>query len=630
MKQGSRYGRRYLRRLSLEAAADVFLSRAAGTAAETETVASAAALGRVTAESAAARHPAPFYHSSAMDGLAVEAEATFGASEKAPARFQVPSEASWVDTGDPMPPGRDAVVVSEEIHFREDGTAEVHHPLSPGDNVRVTGQEIAAGEMVLPSGWRIGPGDIGALLAAGVTEVAVRRKPRVLIVPTGSEMILPGEPLQHGKVVEFNSRIVAAMVEEEGGEATVSEVLPDDRVRLGAALREGAGRADILVVLAGSSAGTEDYTPLAIGDEGELLVHGVNIAPGKPTALGIVGGRPVIGLPGYPVATALSSRLFLQPLVRKLLGAPDPVPVRMKAVLPKAMPSRLDSREYLRVRLGRVGERTFAYPLPRGSAAILSWARAQGLVTVPEGVEGIPAGEEVEVEILRGLPDLERTVVLSGSHDLMLDILEDELRRRGIPLLASAVGSLGGLLALRDETAHLATSHLLDPESGTYNTPYIERYLAGRAVRRVGVVSRQQGLMVMPGNPKGLRSWKDLGRPDITFVNRQKGSGSRVLLDYRIAEAGVAPEKVRGYGREEYTHWAVAMAIKSGLADGGLGILSAASIMGLDFVPLEEEEFDLLIPEEHLSHPGIEAIVDILSSQRFRQRVVSLGGYRFR
>lgn len=633
MTRKSRFGRRYLRRRSLDEAREIFFAAAVDTEAarrRAETVPTAEALGRVTAATVAARHPAPFYHSSAMDGLAVAAEQTFGASEQNPVSFTVPGEALWVDTGDPIPEGRDAVVVSEEIHYREEGKAEIFRPLAPGDNVRVTGQEIATGEMVLPSSWKVGPADVGALLAAGVTEVAVKSRPVVAILPTGSEMIRPGDPLVRGKVVEFNSEIVAALVRGEGGEPRIEPPLPDDREKLTAAIGEASETADVVVILAGSSAGTEDFTPGAIGEKGELLVHGVNIAPGKPTALGLVGGRPVIGLPGYPVAMALSARLFLQPLLRRLLGLADPVPETTRAVLPKAIPSRLDSREFIRVRLGKVGRTTYAYPLPRGSAVILSYSKAQGLVSVPEGIEGVPADEEVEVELLRGLPDLERTVVLSGSHDLLLDILEDEMRQQGFTLIASAVGSLGGLFSLRDGTAHLATSHLLDAESGEYNTPFVERFLSGREVRRVSAVFREQGLMVLPGNPKNVSGWKDLGRPDVSFVNRQKGSGSRVLLDFRLAGAGVAPGEVRGYGREEYTHWAVAMAVQSGLADTGLGIRSAATTMGLDFVPLEEEEFDFLIPGEHLANPGIEVLQTILSSEGFRRRVVELGGYRFR
>jgi putative molybdopterin biosynthesis protein len=565
-----------------------------------------------------------------MDGLAVAAEKTFGASENTPVSLAVPGEAVWVDTGDPIPEGKDAVIVSEEIHYREEGRAEIHRPLAPGDNVRVTGQEIATGEMVVPSGWKIGAADIGALLAAGVAEVEVRVRPRVVILPTGSEMIRPGEPLVRGKVVEFNSEIAAALVREEGGSPRIEPSLPDDREELAAAIARASSAAEAVVVLAGSSAGTEDFTPSAIADRGELLVHGVNIAPGKPTALGLVEGRPVIGLPGYPVAMILSARLFLQPLIRRLLGLTDPVPATMSALLPKAVPSRLGSREFVRVRLGKVGEATRAYPLPRGSAAILSYSRADGLITVPEEAEGLPAGQKVEVELLKGVPDLERTVVLSGSHDLLLDILEDEMRRKGFSLVTSAVGSLGGLFALRDGTAHLATSHLLDAESGTYNTPYVTRFLAGKSVEMIRSVFREQGLMVLPGNPKAVKGWKDLGRPDLSFVNRQKGSGSRVLLDYRLAGAGVDPARVRGYGREEYTHWAVAMAVRSGLADTGLGIRSAASTMGLDFVPLEEEEFDFLVPEEHLEHAGVRLLREVLSSERFRRRVSDLGGYRFR
>ena len=631
--QEPRFGRRYLKRQSLDDALRLFFDRAlaGGTGLSgAERVPAADALGRVTASPAAARHPAPFYHSSAMDGLAVAAADTFSATEVSPVTFRIPEDALWVDTGDPMPAGKDAVVVSEEIHYRDESRVEVFRPLAPGDNVRVTGQEIATGEMVLSSAWRISPADIGALLAAGVTEVSVLPRPRVRILPTGSEMIRPGDPLEVGKVVEFNSEIVSGLVREEGGLPTIEPPLADDRKDLGEALEALSAGSDVIVVLAGSSAGTEDFTPRAIGDRGELLVHGVNIAPGKPTALGMVKGCPVIGLPGYPVAAVIAARLFLQPLLRRLQGLADPLPSTMSALLPRAVPSRLDSREFIRVRLGQVGGKTYAYVLPRGSAAILSYSRAQGMVGIPEGTEGLPAGEEVDVELLRGRPDLDRTVVLSGSHDLILDTLEDEMRRRGFTLLASAVGSLGGILALRDGTAHLATSHLIDPETGEYNTAYISRFLAGREVRRIGLVHREQGLIVAPGNPKNLRAWADLGRPGVSFVNRQKGSGSRVLLDCRMSEAGLGGEQISGYEREEYTHWAVAMAVRSGLADVGLGIRSAATTMGLDFIPLEEEEFDFLVPEEHISHQGVRTILDILGSETFRKRVLALGGYRFR
>lgn len=625
-------GRRYLRRLGPDEARRLFLSRFRGAdaACRAETIPVPDALGRVTARAVAANQPAPFFHSAAMDGLAVAAERTFAASETAPARFSVPGEAAWIDTGDPLPEGADAVVPSEELHWRDDGSVEIHGPAAPWANVRVTGQEIATGEMVLPSGWRIEPADIGSLLASGVTHVDVARRPLVAILPTGGELIRPGAKLEIGKVVEFNSEIAAGIVRREGGEPAVGAFVPDDLSRLREALREAAAAADVVVVLAGSSAGSEDYTPQAIELEGELVAHGVNIAPGKPTALGFVAGAPVIGLPGFPVAAVISARLFLEPLLRALLGVPETAPPVQRAVLPRAVASRLDAREYVRVRLGSVGGTTYAYPLPRGSAAIFSYTRAQGLVVVPEGVEGLASGAVVDVEILREPPDLARTAVLIGSHDLLIDVLEDELRGRGVTLLASATGSLGGLLALKDGTAHLATSHLLDPQTGTYNRAYLERHLPGRRLRQVHLVWRQQGLMVAPGNPKAIRGWSDLGRPGVRFVNRQRGSGSRVLLDVRLAGAGVDPTSVEGYRREEYTHWAVAMAVRSGLADCGLGILSAAAAMELDFVPLEEEEFDLVIPEENLGHPAVEALLETTRSERFRERVLALGGYRLR
>ncbi len=631
MSDGGGRGRRYLRRLGVDEARQLFFERiSVPVPRAAETVPTPDALGRVTAVTVGARQPAPFYHSAAMDGIALAAERTYSASETSPVRLAVPGDAFWVDTGDPVPEGCSVVIPSEELHWRDDGSVEIHGPAAPWEHVRVTGQEIATGEMVLPSGWRIGPADIGSLLAAGLTQVAVARRPRVLVLPTGTELIRPGAALEIGKVVEFNSEVVAGLVRESEGAAVIGEAVPDDLDRLRVAIRAGAAVSDIVVVLAGSSAGSEDFTPRAIELEGELIAHGINIAPGKPTALGIVAGKPVIGLPGFPVAAIVSARLFLAPLVRLLLGLPEPVAPRLAAVLPRAMPSRLDVREYLRVRLGRVGGRTFAYPLPRGSAAIFSWTKAQGLVVIPEAVEGLEAGAEVAVEIIREMPDLESTVVLIGSHDLLIDVLEDELRTRGVTLLASATGSLGGLLALRDGVAHLATSHLIDPASGTYNRTYVTKHLGQRAIRQIGLVFRQQGLMVAPGNPKRIAGWSDLGREDVSFVNRQKGSGSRVLLDYRLAEAGIPPERVRGYRREEYTHWAVAMAVQSGLTDCGLGIYSAAATMGLDFVPLEEEEFDLLLPEEHLTLPAVKTLLETTAAESFRSRVLALGGYRFR
>ena len=629
---GGGRGRRYLRRLGADEAQRLLFERVCTLRPEraVETVPTPEARGRVTAAAVGARHPAPYYHSSAMDGIALAAERTYAASETTPVRLAVPGDAFWVDTGDPIPPGCTVVVPSEELHWREDGGVEIHGPSAPWEHVRVTGQEIATGEMVLPAGWLIGAADLGSLLAAGLTEVAVARRPTVFVLPTGTELIRPGAALELGKIVEFNSEVVAGLVREAGGTAVIGDAVPDDLEVLRATICAAAAVHDVVVVLAGSSAGSEDFTPRAIELEGELVAHGVNIAPGKPTALGVVGGTPVIGLPGFPVAAIVAARLFLAPLVRLLLGLRDPIAPRVSAVLPRALASRLDVREFVRVRLGRVGERTLAYPLPRGSAAIFSWTKAQGLVVIPEAVEGLEAGAEVSVEIIREMPDLEHTVVLIGSHDLLIDVLEDELRARGVTLLASATGSLGGLLALRDGVAHLATSHLIDPANGTYNRSYVAKHLGKRAIRQVGLVWRQQGLMVAPGNPKGIAGWADLGRPDVSFVNRQKGSGSRVLLDYRLAQEGVAPEQVRGYRREEYTHWAVAMAVQSGLTDCGLGIRSAALTMGLDFIPLEEEEFDLLILEEHAAQPSVQALLETAASERFRRRVLALGGYRFR
>ena len=597
-----------------------------------EIVAAERAVGRVTAEPVLARLSSPHYHSAAMDGLAVQAAATFGASEVAPKRLRIGTEAFHVDTGDPLPSGCDAVIMIEDVHFVEPDVVEIVAPAVPWQHVRAVGEDIVATEMILPAHHLLRPVDVGGLLAGGVTEVAVLARPRVAVIATGDEVVEPGSPLEPGHVVDYNSRVLAALVEEWGGQATRMGIVRDDPEALAAAIRRAVLEHRVVALIAGSSAGREDFTAEVIRSLGTVLVHGVATRPGKPVVLGEVAGRAVIGVPGYPVSAVLAAELFLKPLLFRLLGRVPPARPRATAALSRRVVSAVGVEEFVRVKLGQVGDKIIATPLARGAGLITSLIRADGILRVPAAAEGLEAGQRVEVELLRSPEEIAQTTVIIGSHDLALDVLADLLRRRypAAGLSSAHVGSLAGLLALRRGEAHAAGTHLLDEETGEYNVPYVRRLLPDTPVVLVNLAYREQGLMVRPGNPKGIHDIADLARPEVRFVNRQKGAGTRVLLDYKLRQLGLGPDQIRGYENEEFTHMAVAVAVASGRADAGLGILAAARALNLEFVPVLQERYDLCFLKAYWDQPVVRRVLDVLHSAEFRERVAALGGYDLR
>jgi putative molybdopterin biosynthesis protein len=561
--------------------------------------------------------------------VALRAVDTVGASETNPLRLRLGDQAVWVDTGDPLLPGLDAVVMIEHVQDLGQGDIEIMQAVAPWQHVRPLGEDIVATELVLPAGHLLGPFDLGAIAAAGHTQVEVHRQPRVAILPTGTELVAPGAELKPGDIVEFNSIMLAAQVQQWGGVATRLPPVADQLETIKERVAQALESHDVVVVNAGSSAGSEDYTASVVRELGELVIHGVAIRPGHPVVLGVGQGKPVLGIPGYPVSAVLTAELFLQPLLCRLLGQPVPERPRAEATMTRKVLSPMGEDEYLRVKLGQVGDRLVATPLQRGAGVIMSLVRADGLVRVPRLCEGVHAGATVEVELLRRPEEVRRTIVAIGSHDLTLDLLSTFISQRqpGVSLSSSNVGSLGGLIALQRGEAHLAGSHLLDEETGEYNLAYVQRYLGGRAVRIVNLVYRDQGLIVRPGNPRGITSLEDLLRPDVQFVNRQRGAGTRVLLDYRLKTMGVDPARVRGYEREEYTHLGVAAAVMSGSADVGLGILAAARALHLDFVPQLRERYDLVIPAEYYDSDLLAPLLAVIRSQEFQRAVQALGGY---
>ncbi|MEW6218080.1 MAG: molybdopterin biosynthesis protein [Thermodesulfobacteriota bacterium] len=598
-----------------------------------ETVPADQALGRVTAEAVFARQSAPFYHGAAMDGIAVRVRETVGASEASPVRLVEGRQFVAVNTGHPLPDGFDAVVMIEDVQPVGEDAVEIVAAATPWQHIRAIGEDIVATELVLPEGQRVRPVDLGALLATGCGEVAVRRQARVAILPTGSELVEPGAPVRPGNIIELNSRIIAGLVAEWGATPWRLPITPDDPARLRQAVACAAAEHDLVLVNAGASAGSEDHTARVLAELGEVVVHGVNIKPGKPVILATVAGKPVIGLPGYPVSTFLCLRLFVRGIIDLLHGCPSLPPERAFAVLSRPLASRLGVLELVRVKLGRVGDKLLATPSGRGAGAVMSLVQADGILAIPPGAEGIGAGETVEVELLRPQHEVENTLVMIGSHDNALDVIANLLhRQRPYCRLASAhVGSLGGIMAIRRGEAHCAGSHLLDEASGEFNVPYLERHLPGLPLVLVNLAFRQQGLLVRPGNPLGITGFADLVRPEVRFINRQRGAGTRLLTDLHLKRLAIEPAAVAGYQREEYTHMAVASAVATGAADTGLAIRAAAVALGLDFLPVAEERYDLIIPKAHLAEAKVQALLAILrESRELRQTLASLGGYDLR
>lgn len=595
----------------------------------TEEIPASDALGRMSARAVYARLSSPHYAACAMDGIALSAERTFGATLTTPVLLRE-GEFVRVDTGDPLPEGCDAVVMIEDCEESGDGVT-LRAAATPWQHVRQIGEDLSAGDMILPSYIEIEPAMIGALLAGGVLSLEAIARPRVGIIPTGDEIVPPGGSPKDGDVTEFNSAVFSAMLRRWGAEGVVYPVVPDDPQKIEAALDRAAGECDMVLLCAGTSAGRDDGTAAAIRALGEVCVHGVAIRPGKPAVLGAVGLKPVVGVPGYPVSGIIVLEELVKPVIDRLLMrervSPEAVCVRMG----KKYVSSLKYREFVRAALGYGEDGSLsAVPLGAGAGVITSFTKADCILDVPQNCEGYEAGERAHVRLLKPIERIARTVRILGSHDPLIDEAADELRRQDIRAYvgSSHVGSMGALLAVGRGEAQLGGVHLLDETDGSYNVSYVERFIPDGGVALVECVRRTQGLMVAKGNPLGVRSVADLPN-GARYVNRQKGAGTRVLLDYLLKQSGVSPREIAGYAREELTHTAVAAQIAAGSADCGLGILAAARMYDLDFVPVCEETYDLLVSLSAMENPQVRAFLRVLSSETFLRRLDALGGYAY-
>lgn len=593
-----------------------------------ETIPVAESLNRVTRHATYAKYCSPLFNASAMDGIAVVADKTKTATEVEPVLLKEKDDYVIVDTGDPIHPPYDAVIMAEDLVETEEGVL-IIASAAPWQHVRPIGEDIVAGEMILPSSHKIRPIDVGVLLSAGITEIEVVKKPEVAIFPTGTEIIEPEDQPEDGSIIESNSRMFENMVTEAGGVAHRFPPIIDDYSQIRDSIAEAVGNYDMVIVNAGSSAGTEDYTVHVLRELGKVLVHGVAIKPGKPVILAIVKGKPVIGLPGYPVSAYIGFENFVEPVLALMGQSTLKHREMVTAYISKRLVSSLKHKEYVRVKVGKVGDKMVAAPLARGAGAAMSLVRADGFCVIEQNSEGVEAGEAVEVELYREKKEVENTVVVIGSHDLILDVVADMMPdlHKGMFVSSTHVGSMGGLMALKRREAHLAPIHLLDEQTGKYNVSYIHKLFGTEKMALIKGVGRTQGLLVKKGNPLGIKGIEDL--PGCRYVNRQRGAGTRVLFDYKLKQLSIETSAINGYEREAATHMAVAAAVGSDGADVGMGILSAAKAMDLDFIPVGPEEYDFAIPAEYLELPHIRAFIEILKSEIFHGRMEELGGYSF-
>ncbi len=597
-----------------------------------ETIPTHMALGRITASPIYAKYSCPTFHSSAMDGVAVKAEKTFTAREGNPVFLKKGIDFIPVNTGEPLPSGFDAVIMIEEVQEVDQNTISIEKPAFPWQHVRRIGEDVVATELILPQNHKISPYDIGALLEGGIFELEVWEKPIVYIIPTGDEVLdFEDRPFpKPGQVIESNSQVLGSLARLWGCEVKRVPPVPDDEHKLTEALRDAlASDAHIVVVGAGSSAGTKDFTKSVMEKLGEVLVHGVSMMPGKPSILGVSGSKILVGAPGYPVSAVICFEQLLKPLISWICHIPIPKRYKLPIYLTRSVPSKLGQDEFLRVSIGKVGDKWIGTPLPRGAGMITTLTKAQGIVKIPYNSEGHPKDKMIEAELLVPFEDLESVITCIGSHDNTLDLLANELMGLETPfILASThVGSIGGILALRDGMALMAGAHLFDPESEDFNFVFLKKYAPDIEVAVINLAVRQQGLIISKGNPKNITSIKDLTRKDVRFINRQKGAGTRILLDYLLKKENIDARDIEGYDHEEYTHMAVAVNVLTHTADCGMGIYAAAKSLDLDFIPIIKERYDLLIPKRFLDDPRIGSVLELLKSEDFKKKIEALGGY---
>lgn len=595
---------------------------------EEEEIDTTEAQGRILSQAVFARLSSPHYPAAAMDGIAVKASSTFGANENNPVLLKPGQDYIEVDTGDYVPPNFDAVIMIEEVNF-VNGQAQIIKPAVPWQHIRSIGEDITAYDMICPAFTEIGPEEIGSLLTAAVNKVKVVKKPVIAIIPTGTELVNYGSyNMAPGEVIESNSHVLGGLCKKWGADYIRCNIVPDDKNKLLEAVENIKNQADMIVICSGSSAGKEDYTAEIVNKLGKLLVHGIAVRPGKPAILGIIDNKPVIGVPGYPVSAHLIFNIFAKPVIYKKQKRALPEEHFITCKISRKLSSPMGVDDFIHVNVANIKNQYIAYPLNKGAGITTSLVKSDGILHIPRGSEGIEAGNTCNVILKTPLSVIDNTLISTGSHDIALDILRDLLQKKhNVRLVSNHAGSMGGIMSLMRGETHFSGIHLLDPQTGAYNTSYLNKYLSRQKWLLIHLAKREQGIIVKKGNPLNIKGLSDLANPEIRFVNRQKGSGTRILLDYLLQKQNINPEVINGYQHEEYTHLAVAAAVKGDACDAGLGIYAAAKIMGLDFIPIAEENYDLCFLPDLMDEKYLKFILDIIKDEEFVQKLTFMGGY---
>jgi putative molybdopterin biosynthesis protein len=585
-------------------------------------------VGRVTAEAVVARRSSPHYYMAAVDGLAVKSTHTFGATPEKPVAIKLGADGNFVDTGSPLPGGTDTVVPLHEVQFINAEQVGVSNPSVPWRNVSPVGEDVHTSEVIVPRHNRIRAVHLGAMLRGGVGRVAVRQRPRIGMIPLGRNLVAPQSEPGVGQRVEALTPILSNLCREAGADAEVCDFVRERVEDLDAAIRPRLADWDLLVVVSGRSHGTA--VPASwIAERGALVVYGANIKPGQSVTLGVVDNVPVVALPGNAVSAYITFDLFVRPLIGRLLGALEDGQIELSAVLGQQIVSPAGTDEYLRVYLADVGGRRIAVPISRGADIVTSLVRASGILHVPAEVEAIPDGNRVEVRLIEPTARFDHNLLIMGTYDVAFDLLRNAMARHfpEVTLQTANVGSRQGLVAIRKGYCHAAGLHLFDPETGTYNETFVRQHMAEVPLVLINFFRRQMGFIVKKGNPKNIAGLADLLRADVTFVNRQHGSGTRVLIDYHFRKAGLDPALAGRQATETYTHMSTAATVASGAADVGIGIATVARALDLDFIPFIVEHLDLAIPRRYLQSFQVQSMLRILHSREFRSEVEALMHY---
>jgi putative molybdopterin biosynthesis protein len=608
---------------------------------ETEHVPLSQALRRVLAATVIASVDVPGFDRSSVDGFAVQAADTAGAGEQTPKHLRLNGDvltpgfvpqapvgagrASLIATGGMVPRGADAVVMVEHTRIVEAGgetQVAIRRPAAPGQFIAWAGSDLARGETVLRAGRRLTSREIGMLAAVGCATVAVHRRPRVAIISTGDEIVAPGEPIRPGAVYDSNAAILAAAVEEAGGIPHLLGIGADDEAVLSRLIAEGLGACDVVLMSGGTSKGAGDvcYRVLARYQDPGIVVHGVALKPGKPVCLAVTGGKPVIILPGFPTSAIFTFHEFAAPVIRALAGLPAEEAAQVKATLPMRVASERGRTEFLMVALSQAPDGTLAaYPIGKGSGSVTTFSQADGFIAIGQQQEIVAAGTPVDVQIIGRSHRLADLVVI-GSHCVGLDVIASHLEAAGVSVNILNVGSTGGLAAAKRGECDIAPVHLMDPASGQYNEPFLVPSLVlVRGYRRL------QGIVFRPGNVRfeGLSGEQAIARaltgPDCILVNRNAGSGTRILLDRLLNGARPA-----GYWSQPKSHNAVAVAVAQGRADWGVAIETVATQYGLGFIPLQVENYDFMVPVARRDRPAVRQFLAALADDGVKRELHAL------